>query len=1128
MSPPEVTAGAAAGFRRNRRWLVIGLLLINGLLVLYNTMSALASRERVVEQVRRNAASLANLVQRNLSDLGLRVDAALLGVVDEIDRQGGIGDRDGARGTIRPLTPGVLERLEVRLPLNSTLQVVDASGRLRWPAAGSAGPQPDWLAHPLWRQHREAGLATMRVGAPLRLDPGGAWVVPFTRALRSPDGELAGLVVLNVPLAPFARLLAGIDAGEHGLLLLRDGERGVIAFSRPVSGPPGQIGSRLITPQASALLDTGANFGSYDAPTSPDGVARTYAFHWARSVNMVVGVGMAPQDYLANWRHEVGVDALVTLFFFIITSAAAFAVQRGWRQLALDIALRERREAQLRDSEQRLSALVAASPDWVFETNADDVHTYASPRVLDVLGLTPAQVVGRSLFDLLPSAEADRLRKPLGLARAQALPIDLAEVEHCHADGSLRIVEMRATPVLDDAGAVSGYRGIARDVTELRRLDRTLARSEARLRRLIEESPLAIQVVSDQGVVLSVNRAWEALWGVPFTALSRYNMLQDAQLLAAGMLQVVRQVLAGEQVAPQVTHYDRSANPAVPGGSGVLVVKTHIYANRDDEGSAHEFVLVQEDITQLWRAEEELRRHREQLEQLVERRTEEIRVQQAKLQNILDGIPGVVGYWDSELRNGFANGGYTEWLGLPLERVLGHRIDEIFAPDHLARIQPILRRVMAGESVRFSAQFPHPSGQGVRHAEIHYVPDRQRERVVGFFVLAFDISELVHAKEAADAASVAKSAFLANMSHEIRTPLNGILGLAQVMLRSGVSPQQKQQIDKIAASGRHLLRILNDVLDLAKIDAGKLSLVQGEFELRTALSDAVAIIEPGAAAKGLSLAIEAAPTLPTRLGGDAARLCQALVNYLGNAVKFTDVGGIVLRCLLLQRSADSVVLRFEVQDSGIGISPAHQQRLFQAFEQIDDSSTRAHGGSGLGLTITRQIAELMGGATGVSSVPGEGSTFWMTACFVVPALQVTDAVEHDAEDAEAMLLRLHAGKRVLLAEDEAVNREVAAALLGDVGLVVDMAYNGQQAVELARLNRHDLILMDMQMPVLDGLAATRQIRADPAITQRPIVAMTANAFEQDSQRCFEAGMNDFIAKPVDVDLLFAKVLRWLN
>ncbi|MFM2059447.1 MAG: hypothetical protein RLY71_3832 [Pseudomonadota bacterium] len=228
------------------------------------------------------------------------------------------------------------------------------------------------------------------------------------------------------------------------------------------------------------------------------------------------------------------------------------------------------------------------------------------------------------------------------------------------------------------------------------------------------------------------------------------------------------------------------------------------------------------------------------------------------------------------------------------------------------------------------------------------------------------------------------------------------------------------------------------------------------------------------------------------------------MNYLGNAVKFTDQGGIVLRCRLLERAADTALLRFEVADSGIGISAAQQSRLFRAFEQVDDSSTRTHGGS------------------------GPGSTFWMTARFGIPVTSAPDAVVSAVSPAEAALKRAHAGRRVLLVEDEPVNREVAAALLNDVGLEVDMALNGQQAVEMARLNRHALILMDMQMPVLDGLAATRQIRADPGIVQRPIVAMTANAFEQDSQRCFEAGMNDFIAKPIDVDLLFTKVLHWMN
>jgi len=458
-------------------------------------------------------------------------------------------------------------------------------------------------------------------------------------------------------------------------------------------------------------------------------------------------------------------------------------------------------------------------------------------------------------------------------------------------------------------------------------------------------------------------------------------------------------------------------------------------------------------------------------------------------------------------------------------------------PDDLAGMKAAEEAHLRADTPFFFVEFR------MRHKDGHYIwvesrgmvvertPDGEPRRIIGTHTditrrKALDAS-LQAAKVAAEEASASKSAFLANMSHEIRTPLNGIIGMAHLLRLSGLSDEQSERLGRLEHSAAHLLEVLNAVLDLSKIEAGKVVLEERPLRLETVVANVSSMVEESAKRKDLRLNTDV-DVFPRNLLGDATRLKQSLLNYAGNAVKFTEHGSITLRAKLLREDDDCVQVRFEVADTGPGIEPAVLSRLFSSFEQGDRATTRTSGGTGLGLAITRRLAELMGGEAGAESNPGQGSRFWFTARCRKAATPVEPKAKAAVPDAKAALRLGHAGARVLLAEDNEINREVAVAILELAGLVVDCAEDGEQAVAKVGDGGYALVLMDMQMPRMDGLEATRKIRKRWPSASLPIIAMTANAFTEDRVRCQEAGMDDFLSKPVDPNQLYALLLNWLD
>jgi len=804
-----------------------------------------------------------------------------------------------------------------------------------------------------------------------------------------------------------------------------------------------------------------------------------------------------------------------------------------------DMTQRQRAEEALQASSERYRLIVQTAAEGIWMCDAADNTSFVNPTMARMLGYEVEHMLGRPMADFMdPECPALQAQRQHG--GAPAMPPEPAEGRFYRQDGSSLWALLSTTTVNADNGSYAGTLTMVTDITDRRLAELALRHSNQRLASVFNAVTNGLLVFDAAGNIVECNAAASRMLGrAAARGAGQWDGVhEDGRRFSAPEHPVAQALASGQPVRDVVMGVPAAAS------ADTCWLSVNVEPLRDEHGPGSMLVASLTDITYRKRSEDALRQGEQRLQEIIQMMPIGLFIKDKDSRMLLmnRACEQQFGYTFDELNNG----DYSVFHAPEEAAAFRARDLEAFAGRSLIDFEETIWNPALGQS-RQLRTFKKPvydahgapaylicmsidiSDSKANERALRELNEHLEERV------AQRTAQLEEARQQAEEASAAKGQFLAKMSHEIRTPMNGVIGMAYLALKTDLEPRQRDYLEKIRFAGEHLLRIIDDILDISKIEAGKLEIEDVDFSLDHVIQTLTTVVAPKAASRGLRLAFDIDPALPPVLRGDPLRLGQVLINYVNNAIKFSEQGSIEVSVRQLLADEQACLLRFEVRDHGIGLSDAEQGKLFQAFQQADTAITREYGGTGLGLAICKQLAQLMGGEVGVRSAPGAGSTFWFTARLGVSPRGLPDVINEVNAAAAALLdsarstaaMQALKDARILLVEDNTFNQQIALEMLEEAGSSVCLANNGAEALDLLHQAEFDCVLMDVQMPLMDGLEATRRIRADPALAATRVLAMTATATKDDRERCLQAGMDDFIAKPIQPALMYQKIASWL-
>ncbi|MGB3635393.1 MAG: PAS domain S-box protein [Rubrobacteraceae bacterium] len=770
-----------------------------------------------------------------------------------------------------------------------------------------------------------------------------------------------------------------------------------------------------------------------------------------------------------------------------------------------DITERKRAEVKLRESETRYRTLVEQIPAVIYTDDVDETNSamYRSAHVREILGYEPEDFLSSPDFwqDLLHPDDRERVLAENERTNETGEPFKI-EYRMITRDDSVVWVRDEAHLIRDEEGKPKFWQGVFVDITARKQAEKTLAESEARFRTLFDQTAVGVCVADLDRRLIETNAAYQEITGYSAEELVGVSTLELTHPEdRTGETDTGKGLVSGSYDSYQRDkRYVRKDGEVVWANAASSLVK-------DEQGKPRFIMGVVEDVTERRRADEELREAEERFRAIFEQAAMGISI--ATPERILVET----------------NRAYQEMVGYSRDELVGKPIAELTHPDDISEDEGLNEELLGGEVDRYQREkryvckdgraiWVRPTITTVKDAEeqplfligmVEDITERKRSQ-----------SELEKAKEAAESANRAKSEFLANMSHEIRTPMNGVIGMSDLLMDTNLDAEQREYVGTVRSSGETLLTLINDVLDFSKIEAEKVELENIIFDLRTSVEDTAVMLAERAHGKGLQIASLVDYDVPTALQGDPGRLRQILTNLLGNSIKFTEEGEVLLKAELSEETEEAAVVRFEIRDTGIGMDREQQEHLFESFVQADASTTRRYGGTGLGLAISKRLVELMGGEIWVESEPGGGSTFCFTARFEKISTEAPSGPRPRAD------LR---GLKALIVDDNATNRTVLRHQITPWGMRVDDAREGAEALDKLRSaaengEPYDLALLDMQMPKMDGLELARAIKQNPSISKTRLVLVTSMGQRGDAEEAHSAGIEAYLTKPVRQSQLY--------